>query len=268
MPTELATGQVRPDRRAAMLAAAAPAAAAVTLQLAYPLLEGTARDFVTSAVVVLLASACVAHAAVTRGLPFAVALLAASAGGGFAVEQLGVHTGFPFCDYSYGPGIGPTWAGVPLLIGLAWTMLAWPAAIVARTIARTIAGRILLVRWALAATDLFLDPQMVRAGYWSWEHPAPHLPGVAHVPLTNYAGWLAAGLLLSVLLQLMLRAHDRSAVVPAAADLLPALVYLWLCVGWIVALAVFLSLPAAAGWGAVASLPIVVMTARRLRVRA
>ena len=40
--------------------------------------------------------------------------------------------------------------------------------------------------------DLFLDPQMVAAGHWTWLDPDPALPGVPGVPLTNYAG-LAAG---------------------------------------------------------------------------
>ncbi len=43
---------------------------------------------------------------------------------------------------------------------------------------------------ALAAWDVFLDPQMVDAGHWTWADPSPGLPGVAHVPLTNFAGWL------------------------------------------------------------------------------
>ena len=43
---------------------------------------------------------------------------------------------------------------------------------------------------ALAAWDLFLDPQMVDAGHWTWAHPDPGLPLVPGVPLTNYAGWL------------------------------------------------------------------------------
>ncbi len=30
---------------------------------------------------------------------------------------------------------------------------------------------------------------MVDAGHWRWADPTPALPGVAGVPLTNYAGW-------------------------------------------------------------------------------
>ena len=34
----------------------------------------------------------------------------------------------------------------------------------------------------------------MQAGYWTWAHPHPGLPGIGTVPLTNLAGWLLAGL--------------------------------------------------------------------------
>jgi putative membrane protein len=100
---------------------------------------------------------------------------------------------------------------------------------------------VLLSGWALASADLFLDPQQVAAGHWTWRTPSPHLPGVPGVPLTNYAGWLAVALVLSIAVQALARHGDD--------DLMLGL-YLWLYAGWVIALAVFLDLPAAAGWGA------------------
>lgn len=220
------------------------AAAVVGLQIAYPLAGGAARDRLTVLIVAGLAATCLLHAALTRGLPTAVALLLVTAAPGYAVEVLGVHTGFPFGRYTYGPGLGPKPFGAPLIVALAWTMLGWPAAIAARRLVRSPAARIAVGAWALAAADLFLDPQQVRAGYWTWRFPVPHLPGVPDVPLTNYAGWLLVALLMSAALQAIVGDDD-------GADTVMIAMYLWLYIGWIVALVAFLHLAAAAGWGAV-----------------
>ena len=117
---------------------------------------------------------------------------------GCAAEAVGVATGVPFGQYAYAGTLGPQLLGVPLLVPLAWTMMAYPALLAApaaRAGAAAPGGR----RWrcsgggTLAAWDLFLDPQMVAAGHWTWAHPAPSLPGVPDVPLTNSAGWLLVG---------------------------------------------------------------------------
>jgi putative membrane protein len=55
------------------------------------------------------------------------------------------------------------------------------------------AGRIGLGAVALTAWDLFLDPQMVREGFWEWHRPGRYRT----IPITNYLGWLvtAAGVM-------------------------------------------------------------------------
>ena len=218
----------------------------VALQIAYPLTDGGAQHTLTVLIVVGLAATCVLHAALTRGVPTALALLAGTAIPGFAAEAIGVQTGFPFGSYDYSADLGPQWFDAPLLIGLAWTMLAWPAALAARRLVRSRLARVVVGAWALAVTDLFLDPQQVAAGHWTWRFPEPHLPGVADVPLTNYAGWLLVALVLSVGVQALADNGDDD----DGADAVMIAVYLWLYVGWIVALAGFLDLGAAAGWGA------------------
>jgi putative membrane protein len=78
--------------------------------------------------------------------------------------------------------------------------------------------------------------------------------------LSNLAGWLVVAALLSLLLNTLL---DR---VPArSGDRVAAVLYLWLWAGWTVALAVFLGLPPAAAWGAVAMGSVAVPLAARLR---
>jgi uncharacterized membrane protein len=217
------------------------AGAVVALQITYPLVHGDARDHLAVLIVLVLAAAGIAHAAVTRGGRTAAVVVLLTALPGFAVEVLGVHTGIPFGRYEYEGSLGPRVFATPLLIGLAWTMLAWPAAIAARRLVRGGPARVLVGAWALASADLFLDPQLVASGAWAWRFPAPHLPGVEDVPLTNYAGWLAVALVLSAAVQAIAGEGD---------DRVAIGLYVWLYVGWVVALGIFLDLGAAAGWGA------------------
>jgi uncharacterized membrane protein len=245
---------------------AAFASLAVGLQICYPLVHGAARMHLAVAIVVVFASACVLHAAVTRGAARAVAVLLVTAGLGFCVELVGVATHLPFGAYRYGADLGPRVSGVPLVVGLAWTMLAWPAVIATRRIARGTLARILVGAWAVAAADLFLDPQLVAGGAWHWIDPSPHLPGVDTVPLTNDLGWLAAGLLVSAAIQ----AVSPDDGIDDRHDGVMVVLYLWLWVGWTIALFAFLDLPAAAAWGAVGmglvAAPLAIDTARRVRL--
>ncbi len=48
--------------------------------------------------------------------------------------------------------------------------------------------------WLLTTWDLFLDPQMVDAGYWRWSGDGPALNGI---PLSNAAGWLVVGIMIT-----------------------------------------------------------------------
>lgn len=214
--------------------------ALVLAQIAYPLVPHRAPLVV--ATVVLGFGISVGHAAATRGGRVAVRLVAVTTVGGLLVELLGVHTGFPFGRYHYSGALGMRLSGVPLVIALAWTWLAWPAWLAAGVLAERTAARIVLAGLGLAAWDLFLDPQMVAAGYWRWDHPQPALPGVPAVPVTNYLGWL--GVATAMAAALPRTAPDRRADAPMFA------LYLWTYGGSVLAQAVFLHLPASAGWGA------------------
>ena len=99
----------------------------VLAQIGYPLTDGGARAALTVATVVLGFLLSVGHALLTRGARTAGALLLVTTGGGLAIEALGVATGVPFGEYDYSGDLGPKLAGVPLVIPLAWTWMAWPA---------------------------------------------------------------------------------------------------------------------------------------------
>lgn len=240
---------------------------AVGLQIAWPLASAAGRERLSIAVVVVLAAFCVAHAGLLLGPAWAAAMLAITAGPGFAAEVVGVRTGVPFGSYAYSEVIGPRLAGVPLVVGLAWTMLCWPAALTARRLASRPVARLAVAAWATTALDLFLDPQLVALGAWTWHHPDPHLPGVPDVPLTNYAGWLLVTVLLQAALLALLARPDARRPGPRGmiTDVPGLVLYLWFCVSWVVALAVFLGQPAAAGWGALAAGVVAVPLVVRLR---
>ncbi|MEH1011564.1 carotenoid biosynthesis protein [Micromonospora sp. CPCC 206060] len=240
----------------------------VLAQIGYPLTTGTTRARLTVATVILGYLLSVSHALLSRGPRAAAALVAVATGGGLAIEALGVATGFPFGSYDYSGELGPKLFGVPLVIPLAWTWMAWPAWLAAvrlapRTSARSepglrapqsrasqhSVGRITLAATGLAAWDLFLDPQMVAEGYWVWLRQTPALPGLTGIPVSNYLGWL----LFAVLLMTLLRPLGGPTVGdPDPADPPMYTLYLWTYFSSILAHAVFLRLPASALWGAVA----------------
>ena len=237
------------------------AAATVLAQVAYPLVRGDARDTLTVVTVVLFAATSLLHAGLTRGPRTALLLLLVAGGGGLVAEALGVATGVPFGRYEYADSLGPALLGVPVVIPLAWVMMTWPAHLVAARLARSRAGRVAVGAVALAAWDLFLDPQMVDAGHWRWADPLPALPGVPTVPLTNYAGWLlvAAGLVL--LLDALLPPTG------AVDDTVPYALYLWTYASSVLAHLAFFGLPASALWGGLGMGLVAVPLALSLRRR-
>ncbi|MEV1157313.1 carotenoid biosynthesis protein [Micromonospora chokoriensis] len=254
----------------------------VLAQICYPLTTGDTRAGLTVATVVLGWLLSVGHALLSRGPRVAAALVAVATGGGFAIEAIGVATGVPFGSYDYSGELGPKLAGVPLIIPLAWTWMAWPAWLAAVRLtgggsttstgggstAGRWAGRIALATVGLAAWDLFLDPQMVAEGYWVWRDATPALPGLAGIPVSNYLGWLLfAVLMMSALRPLAGSAAERT----DRRDHPMTALYLWTYFSSILAHAVFLDLPASALWGAagmsVTAIPLAVTVLRARRAR-
>ncbi|MBF9130622.1 carotenoid biosynthesis protein [Plantactinospora sp. S1510] len=238
----------------------------VLAQIGYPLTDGTARARLTVATVLLGYLLSVTHALLSRGARTAVALVLVTTGGGLLVETLGVATGVPFGGYAYSGELGPKLVGVPLVIPLAWTWMAWPAWLAAVRLTRPGPARIALAGVGLAGWDLFLDPQMVAEGYWSWRDPSPALPGVPDVPVSNYLGWLLFAVLLMALLGPV---AGRAVGTAGARDAPMYALYLWTYLGSVLAHAVFLGLPASAAWGALAMAavagPLAVTLARHRR---
>jgi putative membrane protein len=249
-------------------AAWVPLAALVLVEIAYPLVTGSARARLVVVTVLLGYVASVSHAATTRGWRATAALVAVTTGGGLAVEAIGVATCVPFGCYAYGDALGPRPLGVSWVIPLAWTWMAWPAWLAAghlaarRHLAAAVPVRVAVAGLGLAAWDLFLDPQMVAEGYWHWADPRPALPGVPAVPVGNYLAWLAVAVAMMAVLAAVPEARAPGADAPMLA------LYLWTYASSVLAHAVFLGLPASAAWGgAVMGLVAVPLAVRWWRVR-
>jgi putative membrane protein len=141
-------------------------------------------------------------------------------------------------------------------------MLAYPCLLLGRRLGATLisrwtrpfpsaapAGRMITVLaggLGLAGWDLFLDPQMVAQGNWSWTDPSPGLPGVPGVPLTNYAGWLLVSMLIVAALDRALPAGRPN------SELNPAVVLAWTWLGSTVGNLAFFDRPWVALYGGLA----------------
>jgi carotene biosynthesis associated membrane protein len=221
----------------------------ILAQVAWPLTHGSTRHVLTVVTVVLFFLTSASHALLTRGWAWALGWLVASAGIGFGAELLGTRTGLPFGDYSYADTLGPRVAGVPVVIPLAWAMMSYPALLAARWIVRGPLITPVVAAVALASWDLFLDPQMVAEGHWTWTlDRTPVLLGITNVPVQNFVAWLLVALILMLVLDRLPRRRGDG----GPGDGVPALMYLWTYVSSIVLNLVFLHRPGVAVWGGVA----------------
>ena len=218
----------------------------ILAQILWPLTHGSSRDLVTVAAVVLFFLTSATHAILVRGWLWAIGWFVVSAGAGFVVEVVGTRTGLPFGDYAYADSLGPRVAGVPVVIPLAWAMMSYPALLAAR---RLVSGPLLtpvVAAVGLASWDLFLDPQMVAEGHWTWAlDRTPVLIGITNVPVQNFVAWLLVSLVLMLVLDRLPRRRNDG----AEGDGVPALLYLWTYVSGVILNLAFVHRPAVAVWG-------------------
>lgn len=213
--------------------------AAILAQISWILVPAGSREAITTVVVLLFTAASLSHAYASFGARWTAAFTAITLAFGLGVELLGSRTDWPFGPYFYSDALQPQIAGVPVIVPLAWTMMAYPALVLARQV--TTRWVVPLAAVGLSTWDLFLDPQMVGEGYWVWESSAGALPGIPGIPLQNYAGWLVSTLVLMLVLnRLPAREVDIR---------VPLVLYGWMWLGGIVANAVFLGRPGVAIWG-------------------
>jgi len=156
-------------------------AALVAAQVAYGAAPRRSPS-ATRALVLLMLGTAMAEAAQARGWRRGLRPLAAAGGIGVAAELIGVRSGRLFGRYRYSGRLGPRVSGVPVLAAAAWALMARPAWVVAGRLARRRVARVPLAAGALTAWDVFLDPRMVREGYWTWPAGGTY----EGVPLSNF----------------------------------------------------------------------------------
>lgn len=137
----------------------------------------------------------------------AIAILAALTVYTYAIEYVGLTTGWPYGDFTYLQEIGPVVEGVPIALPILFLPLVLNAVLLSVLLLRN-AGRSRLLRLTTAVgivllIDLVLDPAAVAIDFWAYEQ------GVYYgVPLSNFAGWLLSGAVAVVAIDL---AFDRAA---------------------------------------------------------
>lgn len=219
------------------------AAATILGQIVWVLLGSGGRTALSILTVVTFFLASASHAYLSRGAAWTSGFLGITLIFGWAVEVLGLATSFPFGTYEYSGALGPAIAGVPLVIPLAWSMMAYPCLLAAQRLSTTGLGTALIGGWLLAAWDLFLDPQMVGQGYWTWQDAGWALPGIPGIPMQNFIGWLLAAIVLMSLLDRLPR--------KTVSDAVPNVMLMWVFVSNVFANLVFFGRPGVALWGGI-----------------
>ena len=138
--------------------------------------------------------------------------------GGLALEILGVRTGMVFGTYHYTDLLGPSIAGVPLVIGSNWLLLIYLTGWASHRLVQHALLTPFLGALFMLAFDLLLEPAAIALNFWVWEQGLP--------PLQNYAAWfLMAFGFHSLAWKLKVRLRSR-----VAMPLLVILTLFFLCI--------------------------------------
>ena len=148
----------------------------------------------------------------------------------YAIEYIGVHTGYPYGEFFYGVDLGPTLYGVPLGLPVFFIPLVMNAYLLVSLLLGEKAAsrplRLVRVIAAVLAMDLVLDPGAVALGFWVY--PAGGL--YYGVPLSNYAGWVLSATVAVVALDVAFSREallDRLRYTEFMLDDLVSFVILW-----------------------------------------
>jgi uncharacterized membrane protein len=177
-----------------------------------PLAEALAAIFIACALV---------HAAFAYGAQRALILFVACSAIAFAMENLGVTTGFPFGAYHFEVGSDLPHVGlIPIIVGPLWfgaCYFSWTVASILldgadceldrpfNLLALPVVAAFVVTQW-----DFVMDaPNATIAKAWIWHDGG----GVFGVPLSNYLGWLLTSWLIfqtfAFYLRRGLRPHSR-----------------------------------------------------------
>ena len=147
----------------------------------------------------------------------------------YAIETIGIQTGWPYGSFAYTIDLGPMLAGVPVALPVFFIPLVVNAYLLCVLLlgerAQNTWLRLLTVSATVVAMDVVLDPGAVSLGFWTFDGGAFY-----GVPLSNYAGWVLSAVVAVVALD---RAFDLGAVLarlrrcPFMLDDMVSFVILW-----------------------------------------
>ncbi len=132
------------------------------------------------------------------------------------LEILGVKTGAVFGAYEYGATLGLQFMGVPLLIGINWTLIILGSI----TLVEKLSSRTWVVMVLTSAVtvifDFIMEPAAIALDYWAWEG--------GPIPLQNYIAWGVISFVFAGLFRAMkLKNHYR---LPSAVVIIQAVFFL------------------------------------------
>lgn len=133
----------------------------------------------------------------------------------YAIEYVGVRTGWPYGTFSYEVTLGPMVGGIPAALPLLFVPLVLNAYLLTILLTGShrdrVAVRVPAAIATVVAVDLVLDPAAVAVGFWSFE-----AGGWYHgVPVSNYLGWILSGTVAVLLVDV---GFDRSALLERLED--------------------------------------------------
>jgi len=140
----------------------------------------------------------------------------------YAIELVGVRTGWPYGDFTYQVDLGPMLFGeIPLGLPIFFLPLVLNSYLLVTLLLGDRAERRLLRLAGTVATvlvvDLVLDPGAVAVGFWRYEGAVAGVSAAGYygVPWSNYGGWVLSATVATVLFDL---GFDHAALVRRVRD--------------------------------------------------
>lgn len=110
---------------------------------------------------------------------------------GYGSEVSGIHTGFPFGNYQYGPVLGPQLFEVPVMIGVNWLILVYLTGTLLNKWIQNDVLAAVIGAFAMVMIDYAIEPVAITLDFWTWENGL--------IPLSNYLGWFGVAFIIQMI---------------------------------------------------------------------
>lgn len=110
---------------------------------------------------------------------------------GYGSEVSGIHTGFPFGNYQYGPVLGPQLFEVPIMIGVNWLILVYLTGTLLNKWIQNDVLAAVIGAFAMVMIDYAIEPVAIALDFWTWENDV--------IPLSNYLGWFGVAFIIQMI---------------------------------------------------------------------